>query len=230
MQHIMRTATRYNGSGIDSYIDNVQAAMEPFQDDVRAMGRNHGRTTNPAAYTQHKNTFPGNSEGLLHFNESPARLDQRHRLRNRVRSFWAGIPNIILEMADSLSRQYDGGVRRLVPPMIIVGDPKFNPSMKGKRSVAPKKLINYLKRFFLVIIVNEYLSSQKCPKCCSQLTQFEPSSYRRWQCGSCTMARNQQQVPLIVNKDVSAGLNFFKIVVTTLATGRRPAVFSPPTQ
>jgi hypothetical protein len=109
-------------------------------------------------------------------------------------------------------------------------------TMKGFRPCAPKKLLDNLKRFFAVIVIDEDMSSQLCP-CCHKKLSRVGSRYRLWKCThGCKMNFKQRITkekdkfkegigPLIVNKDVSAGVNFFYIFVMTMATGERPLEF-----
>jgi hypothetical protein len=56
-------------------------------------------------------------------------------------------------------------------PFVVFGSGAEG-SMKGQRSTNPTWLMKYLSRFFVVIILDEFNSSQKCPKCLSSMKDF----------------------------------------------------------
>jgi hypothetical protein len=110
-------------------------------------------------------------------------------------------------------------------PIIVIGKPTFNASMKGHRAAPPKKLIQFLARFFTIITVDEHGTSKNCSQCMKPLRQVGKST-RIWECtGGCK--RKDENGPLIVNKDRSAALGMLLIFATLLATGSRPDVYIP---
>jgi hypothetical protein len=113
-------------------------------------------------------------------------------------------------------------------PILIIGRPTFKSSMKGHRASNPQAIIEYLKRFFAVIVISEYNTSKLCP-CCHQYLKQKPKTKgtRIWQCvKGCKSLKKPDQM-LTVNKDVSAAVNIFTIFITLLMTGKRLAAFSP---
>ena len=98
--------------------------------------------------------------------------------------------------------------------------------MKGQRSCCPAKIVDFLSRFFFVVLLNEYNTSKKCPNCEQDLTlKPRQKGYRLWICLNGCLRSDGKGV-LEVNKDKSAGLCFFKIVVHLVAFGERPSNFS----
>jgi hypothetical protein len=71
--------------------------------------------------------------------------------------------------------------------------------MKGKRAAPPKQLIKYLSRFFTVLIVDEFNTSQFCGQCDSKFSYQK--SIRMY---TCNCERKDGGGTLVVNKDRSA--------------------------
>jgi len=160
-------------------------------------------------------------------------------------------------MASVMYRNHNPKVRFVPAPIVVIGNPTFNSSMKGKRPVAPKSIINYLKRFFCVLVIDEYNSSKNCWKCCQPMKKFTESCCRRWVCtGGCmgqrgvkkkkavdekeagpgkrkassssTTDSRGKKMPLLVNKDRSAPLAFFYKLLHLVSEGVAPKEFKRP--
>ena len=98
-------------------------------------------------------------------------------------------------------------------PVIVCGNPKFKASMKGHRPVAPKATVEYLARFFIVIMVNKHNTS-KLDYVKGQMMKLIKKQKGMW-LWQCEDSR-------IVNKNVLACLNIFQIFCCLVAHGRRP--------
>src|SRR6185437_112887 len=68
----------------------------------------------------------------------------------------------------------------------------------------------------LVIGINEYNTSQKCPRCLNQLTQL---TWRWKRCDSCDVH---------LHRDVASGQCMAAIAKSVIETGNRPKVFIRP--
>ena len=95
--------------------------------------------------------------------------------------------------------------------------------MKGHRAAPPKQLIKYLSRFFTVLLVGEFHTSQFCGQCESNLVSYQ-ESIRMYTCGC---QRSDGGGSLIVNKDRSASLGMVRIASNLLAHGSRPMIYCP---
>jgi hypothetical protein len=87
---------------------------------------------------------------------------------------------------------------------------------------------------FAVVLIGECRTSKLCPGCEKELKKFSRKDFRLWECthgckGIGTKEVNGKRAsdcPLVVNKDYSAGINFFKILSHLIATGSRPDAFN----
>ena len=247
-----KTASRYDGTGVNRYLFEKAKNAKQLEDKVLNLAVNHGRTLDPAKYEAFRAAFEKDGQFLLHENFKTESLNESKKLENRIRSHWASIPNTILEFVDETCRA--NGRPNLHAPILLVGIPTFSATMKGKRSVAPKKIIEYLKRFFTVVLINEDMSSQLCPCCLHKMKKLIRKSTRVWFCdnpqcwrvqdvrlkrkkkeeenrdndrdqASSTDPLEEELDIFIVNKDISAAVNFFQIFMVLMTTGTRPEQF-----
>ena len=110
-------------------------------------------------------------------------------------------------------------------PVILFGN-RFFGNVKGCLPGNAAWLKEYFGRFFTVLVVNEYNSSQKCPMCFGQLEMHEPTKgVRVKRCTRCKGGGPGGK--FVVNRDVAAGMNFVSIVLLSIISGKRPAEFSP---
>ena len=156
-----KSTSKYDGSGIDRYLHLRSTQLSKLEEHIINLSVNHGRTVNVQKYVSHEEAFHRDGEIILMDNFKEENLLLKKKLDNRKRSHWATLPNTILEFVDAASRTLER--ENLDSPIIIIGNPTFSASMKGKRAAAPKKTIEYLQRFFTVVIIDEYLTSQLCP-------------------------------------------------------------------
>ena len=108
-------------------------------------------------------------------------------------------------------------------PILVIGKPTFASSMKGHRAAPPKQLIKFLSRFFTVLLVQEFHTSQYCGQCDSKMEPYQ-QSIRMY---TCNCQRSDEGGPLIVNKDRSAALAMIRIATNLLAHGSRPRIYCP---
>ena len=74
--------------------------------------------------------------------------------------------NKVLGLCDAICPEKPGN------PILVIGNPKFSATMKGKRAGCPKKILEFLSRFFFVIVIDEFNSSKRCPCCELELSKF----------------------------------------------------------
>lgn len=172
---------------------------------------------------------------LAHFDKANEDFEKKEQERKRLAAFLKDfcdetVANTLLEQFDfdftawkELTLSKLKGV-----PILVIGIPTFQSSMKGKRSSCPKAIIEYLKRFFPVVMINEFNTSKLCPCCHEYLVHKQGTKGTRvWECKHGCKSPKHPEKSLIVNKDVSAALNIFTIFITLLSTGKRPSAFAP---
>jgi hypothetical protein len=94
--------------------------------------------------------------------------------------------------------------------------------------------LEYLNRFFTVIVIDEEYTSKLCSGCCQPLTLLEPEEggrgFRKWRCDhGCRFGAKDgyhDPGPLILNKDRSACLNFLRIFTSYMLRGERPGLYT----
>ena len=143
------------------------------------------------------------------------------RLDNRKGAYLASISQMILAMVDAArerARSEDGGEdNQDRVPILLIGKATFKASKKGKRAANPSAIVDYLKRFFPVIIVVEYLTSKLYSCCFYQLKRKTGSAGTRvLRMSNWLQSSRNVNNPLIVNKDSSAALNIFQIFLSIL--------------
>ena len=215
------TAMRYRDAGIDARIRERQTNAN--KESEAALSKDHGRTGDPEKYKTHMDTFDEYGWALLLENFSDENLQLTAELENRKRSYLCGVASMMLALADAMEE--GNGRQREGAPIILMGNPKFSGTMRRKRPAAPKALVEYLQRFFAVIMIDEHNTSKLCSGCDKELTLVDTKSFRIWRCDNG--CKNTKGKALVVNKDVSAGLNFFKIFTHLMVHGERPAPFCP---
>ena len=227
LNHLFRTVARYTDSGVEVYVRDRRLDVSKF--DLEALANFHGRKLSAEEYEKYVDVITSATvgEAILADNYSEENLDKRAKLENRKRSHWCAMLNTILALVDAAER------KQLTPeemesrgaPIIVVGRPTFKSSMRRKRPAAPKKIIDYLKRFFAVVVIDEFNTSKLCHKCHRQLQRHSTRGYRLWKCSKCKDAKGGN---LVVHKDISATLAMFKIFTYLLATGARPPQYCRP--
>ena len=98
--------------------------------------------------------------------------------------------------------------------------------MKGHRAACPKEMIEYLSRFFTVLLVNEFHTSMMCSQCGIELVAMK-NTIRFYECKTCkTTGKDGALIDLVVNKDRSAALGMVRIFTSLFAFGTKPSSFS----
>jgi ribosomal protein L37AE/L43A len=219
--------SKYSGAGVDDFIRDKAERSVYLQEAFRDLAENHSKTIDSDQNALHEEAFNKSGQKVLDHNYQESELEYSKKLKNRKKAHYAQIGNTILAFVDAMESKY--GKKEGVP-IILLGIPTFSGSMPGLRPSAPKKVVEITARHFCVIMIDEYLTSQLCPCCNKFLIQVSTKSKRIWRCDSCTVpvpGDPSRVKPLIVNKDVSASLNFFTIFACLLWTGTRPNVFMP---
>ena len=252
-KHLFVSDMRYKMTGVDALIDDPE--LKPDAQDMKALSQRHGRKRDAESYKTFTGVFRDKGNNIRKLNRDPRVLRKKRWMKNRTRSYWCSMVSMILALASSIV-DYKCDLEGRAP-IIVFGNPTFKASAKRQRSGAPKKLLRYLKRFFTVVVIGEYNTSKLCPRCQGELDLIDPKGTRMWKCPSCRShcekplygvggERNAATLfglnpefpprewpppviehPFIVNKDISAALNMFHIFYHLIATGERPAAFSP---
>ena len=94
--------------------------------------------------------------------------------------------------------------------------------MRGHLSGNASWLKEYLSRFFLVLIIDESYTSQKCSKCWGQLENLQ-GTVRVLECRNqnCMVQTSRGNRNFLVNKDISAPLNMMMNGINLVLNGRR---------
>jgi hypothetical protein len=158
---------------------------------------------------------------------------QRQRCFQGVQANKHRIANTLLSMFQVMARavQLRFGVRN-VPnsrnaPVLLIGKAKCSIDMR-----------RFLSNNFLTVIINEAMSSQRCPKCHDFLIVVPDTRFRRWTCPNipCNQYTTTDNDGVVrtdntdFNKDTSATLHFIYIFLFLIHFGKRPLPFCTSTQ
>ena len=221
VNHLFPTAGRYKLSGTFAYMRKRKNVRMRSLNAMCATGR----TTSPRKYKIYHGNFERDGFSLLEENYSMEMLEEEARHENRKRSYWCSTLNKLLSLVDAMERRFCPGQKTRGAPILVIGRPTFNSNMPGHLPAAPRAFIEYLQRFFPVVLIDEYNTSKKCPDCHGYLQRHGRGGYREWRCTNC---RDDAGQPVVVHKDISATYNMFKIFVYLMATGTRPPEFVRP--
>ena len=209
-------------TGLKDYIAarNVESAEN--SDLIDELAKQHGRTMDLSDYQAHSDHFEATTDHLLRSHNSRQSRRNHARLQSQKQRYWSNIVNLIFAMNDEMNTHSEKA------PVILFGNGSFG-NVKGCLPGNAAWLRQYLARFFTVIVVDEYNSSQKCPMCFGQLEMHEPAKgVRVKRCTKCTGGGPGGK--FVVNRDVAAGMNFVSIVLISILSGKRPPEFSPITR
>jgi ribosomal protein L37AE/L43A len=80
-------------------------------------------------------------------------------------------------------------------------------------------MIEYLSRFFTVLLVNEFHTSMMCSQCGIELVA-RTNMIRFYECKTCkTTGKDGALIDFVVNKDTSAALGMVRICTSLFAFG-----------
>ncbi len=134
----------YTKSGVDSFCQSLETqSVTDFQEDIIQLSECHGRTQDIDGFSSHIEAFKKISGRLINRSFSTEALKNRFYLHNRKRSYW----DCQVEMIKEFTRQSGKGA------ILVIGKPTFKSSIKGKKSSCPKKTIEFLRRFFVVVVL-----------------------------------------------------------------------------
>ena len=183
------SVSKYSGSGVDQYLREKKDAIDHLATELEALKEEDRRSTDPVIYEKFKKVFQEAGNKIIDFNYEDEELKRKKKLDNRKRSHWSTVANIILAFVDAMEERY--GLKK-GNPVIVMGIPTFKATMKGKRSCSPKKTVQFISRFFTLVMIGEYLTSQRCPRCFEFLRQKFKDSTRIWECPSCKVDPSQR--------------------------------------
>ena len=233
LNHLFPTAETYNASGITEYVRRRNEEM--LQYNLRALAEAPGQVLAPDRYMTHLMELFNHGDQILVDNYEDTKLHEKAKLANRKRSHRCSILNCILSLVDAMERRHspEEAQKGRGAPIFVVGRPTFSGKKRKRRPAAPKALVDYFQRFFPVVLIDEYFTSKKCHHCHGKMVRHSRRGYRMWRCKSCVYHPRSDPTalparPLIVNKDISATVNIFRIFIELIATGRRPAAFCRP--
>jgi hypothetical protein len=224
VKKLISTDSYYQTTGVN---DAVVSANQNGKELKLDMSKNHGRTMDPVAYENVRESYSSAITNCwMHDQNGREKRRQYQRLQSREQSFWAQLVNFIFAASKELHARKSTPTKT---PVIIFGDGQFA-AMKGKRSSNPTWLKQYLSRFFLVIILDEYNTSQICPKCQEKLNEIS-GTYRIKKCCNCVSVTSSGKTKnFLVNRDICAPFNFLIIAIVLLWCGKRPIAFEKTTK
>ena len=225
----------YLHSGVDDHILKAHQDYQSLKTSQERLSQSHTRVWDSKTYKKNAKDTQEDRQKFIDKSMEPSRSKQAQILRSKKQRYWATFVNDLVAMVDHLHEIHK--IPKKKQPVIIFGDAHFK-SIKRSRSGNPRWLKEYLARYFMLIPMNEFCTSQKCPKCWGQLEK-EGKGVRVKRCKHCKQERtipkksgNSQESnkivkDFIVNRDLGAAVNMIAIAVNLMAQGQRPGPFSP---
>lgn len=210
-------AGMYMEAGYENFQERQQRDKSELRVLFEILAENHARTADLAEYDKFAKAAMTHLPALRDQNRGEEAIKIRIQAVRKRQAFFAGLLNRLLALVDSMAGQSDKS------PILVIGNPTFKAS-RGYRSTCPKWLLKYLGRHFLVLVVSEYNTSQKCPRCLEPLEQHG-KGIRLWHCTGKCRPNKHPNLPFVVNKDVSAAMNMVTVAIALIAYGRRPLAF-----
>ena len=201
-------------SGVDKYLEIIQEQQQQ-NDGIQRLSETKSRTNNVYEYQQYSQVFQEVSPQMVEQSYSSKNLDLKLAKDGRKQSYYRSIANRILSQCHAIAPEKKGA------PILVIGKPTFASSMKGHRAAPPKQLIKFLSRFFTVLLVGEFHTSQYCGQCESKMEPYK-KSIRMY---TCNCQRSDGGGPLILNKDRSAALAMVRIFTSLFAYGIKPSFY-----
>ena len=209
----------YNNKGVDSLLEHIQ---ESFGDLLEPLAQTTKKTIDPAAYQIYGSQFVATSEPIITSGSySQDMLSEKFEKNRKTQRYYHSLANRILSQCHAIAPEKTGA------PILVIGKPTFAATLKGHRAAPLKKVIEFLGRHFMVLLVGEYNTSKLCSQCGHRLQSFRRST-RIYSCSTCKTTSNVQLIDLVVNKDRSAALGMLRIFITMVATGSRPTIYQRP--
>ena len=211
------SGARVNAIGAYEHVIARNREMLDERGNLAQMSQTHGRVVGSRRYDTFRGTLKNKGITLLQFRCNRELRRALGQIRNRKRSHWSAVANTLLAMVDAMEEFHDTPERRGAP-IIVIGRPTFKSSMTGHQAAACQSFIDYLQRFFPVVLLDEYHTSKCCYRCRRPGLRDIPGEYRVRSCAHC----REQDPDFRVDRDVSAGINLFQVFVSLISTGLRP--------
>jgi hypothetical protein len=224
---MLRTSKNfYSMMGIDSQLQTIEDKYKEVEEAISDLSQHHARTMDVTEFKAHQVAFQKQSPQLLDNSCSRKKLVINRQLRSIKQRYLSELVNTVYALDETLHTRK--GIEREKAPVIVIGSATVN-GIKNKRSVPSTAIINYLKRFFLVLTVDEYNTSQKCPKCWGQLKDGKGIRIKVCHNKDCQSTTDDGKTfPFHVNRDVSASMNLFAIALHLVSGLGRPDAFRRP--
>jgi hypothetical protein len=226
-KRLLSSRAVYSLTGTNSAaLDREEQLPENVQNFQAQLSDNHPRSMDAAMYTEYTNTFNEVFNALHQYSEST--LPQKATLDSKEQRFYSNFVNDLYAQAEALHR-FEGTLMSK-KPVLVLGAGSMKP-MKKKRPSHAGTLLKYLKRFFLVITLDEYNTSKRCPKCLGILSNV-PNTHRIKRCDNpecqSTAQETDDRFSFLVNRDIAAPVNNVRILLNMMRHGRRPLTFTRP--
>ena len=223
-KRLVSTKSVYSTIGTDDYLRERQSQLpDTVSYAQEQLSLRHPRDMLPASYDEYVTTF--NAQATVIHANSMESLPKKASLYSRKQRFKDNFVNDLNAQVKALHDYMK--IPMVKKPVIVLGSGAM-PSMKGKKSSFAGPLMKHLKRHFLIITLDEYNTSQKCPKCLGRLSALNGTHRVK----KCTKARcrpeSHPEFEFKVNRDVSAPVNNINILLHFLKFGKRPPAFARP--
>jgi hypothetical protein len=215
----------YQSTGVAEYVENFNGGLGDLSDWMQRLAEKTGRTMGLDAYNEHVEVWNKNADQMHQHNVAEKRAYKKSSCRQKTQSFYARFVNSLFAVSEELWRFVHGQDAVMDQmPVILFGDGDFK-AVKGYRAPNQVWIRDYLARFFLVLMIGEFNSSQKCPKCFGS-SDFNGKGLRIKKCTAGCTQKGDATKPFIFDRDIGACMNMLVIAIYLIMHGRRPAAFA----
>jgi hypothetical protein len=165
IKQLFTAEAKYRNSGHATFTEEYLKSKDIIEKHAAAISVNSGRTYDSEKHEAFVKTFNEHGYKILAENSKPQMSQLRNNLKKNKQRQMFELVNILVAHAEAIR-----GSRKGVP-IIVVGNPTFSPTVKGKRSVSSKSLLRWLSKFFVVLVVDEYNTSKVIHRC-SEILNF----------------------------------------------------------
>jgi hypothetical protein len=181
----------------------------------------HGKTLISEDYKNFGLEFKEREAILLGMNTERRRRRAVHYAQRKRQRYYSHFVNTLFAVCERLCS--DANAPMIKMPVIVFGSAKIHP-VRGHRAPNSMWLRRYFANHFLVLLINEHNTSQKCPVCFGQSQSREKNEWTMKRCTACKRGPNDEY-DFCYDRDYGATKNMLSIALALLRFGKRPTPF-----
>lgn len=218
----MTSSGEFYGTGTAGLVNTANKEWAGRVCILEQLSHDHGKTMATEDYKKFGVEFKALEPLLLENNMNRDRRRSVHHAQRKRQSYYSDFVNTLFAVCEQLC----GDAPMLKMPVIVFGSAKIR-ALRGHRAPNSMWLRRYLSNSFLVLLINEHNTSQKCPEC---FGQAKPREKREWTMKRCTTCKrgSNNEFDFLYDRDYGATKNMMSTALALLRFGKRPAPFQRP--